>query len=141
MNKEKKEIKRYNVYYTKYNIFANDYVPYIRVVETDDIFHYVGKMFYQTLEKIGCIRWTEPKASREECEKMWIAEGYSKLDASGNFFVKEDFTKKEKHISEESAFYVRDFAKYLIDQRKFSSFADFDFLVDCVSDYLDGKKI
>lgn len=67
---------RYNIYYTKYNIIANDYIPYIKVVYTDDIYHEIGKMICTSLEKIDSIRYTEPKASIEDCEKLWIDEGY-----------------------------------------------------------------
>ena len=70
---------RYNIYYRKYNILANDYVPYVRVVYTDDIYHEIGKIICTSLERIEHIRYTEPKASQEECEKYWAESGYRKL--------------------------------------------------------------
>lgn len=70
---------RYNIYYTKYNIIANDYIPYIKVVYTDDIYHEVGKMICTSLEKIDSIRYTSPKASVEHCEKLWSEDGYIKI--------------------------------------------------------------
>ena len=38
--------KRYNIYYRKYNIIANAYIPYVKVVYTNDIYHEIGKMIY-----------------------------------------------------------------------------------------------
>ena len=82
---------RYNIYYRKYNILARDYVPYIKVVETDDIYHEIGKMSCTSLEKIESISYTKPTASREECEKYWTERGYEKL--SNNLWM---MTKKEQ---------------------------------------------
>lgn len=70
---------RYNIYYTKYNILARDYIPYVKVVDTDDIYHEVGKMICTSLEKIDTIRYTQPKASQEDCEKLWTESGYQKI--------------------------------------------------------------
>ena len=36
-------MERYNIYYRQYNIMARDYIPYIRVVYTDDIYHIGSK--------------------------------------------------------------------------------------------------
>ena len=30
---------RYNIYYQRYCILARDYIPYVRVVDTEDIYH------------------------------------------------------------------------------------------------------
>lgn len=73
------ETKRYNIYYRKYNIFANDYIPYIKVVQTADIYHEIGKMICTSMEKIENIRYTEARASQETVEQLWTAEGYRKL--------------------------------------------------------------
>lgn len=72
-------MKRYNIYYQKYNIFANDYIWYVKVVHTDDIYHEIGKMICTSIEKIKSISYTEPLASQEECEKYWTENGYKKL--------------------------------------------------------------
>lgn len=73
------EMKRYNIYYSKYNIIANDYIPYVKVVYTDDIYHEIGKMICTSMEKIESISYTEPKVSQEDCEKLWAEGGYRKL--------------------------------------------------------------
>ena len=73
------ERKRYNIYYTKYNVFANDYIPYIKIVETTDIYHEIGKMICTSFEKIDSIRYTESKASREDLEKLWLESNYIKI--------------------------------------------------------------
>ncbi|MBQ6906208.1 MAG: hypothetical protein IJN75_04230 [Clostridia bacterium] len=70
---------RYNIYYRKYNIMARAYIPYVKIVETDDIYHEVGKMICTSLEKIENIRYTQPRASREDCEKLWLERGYTKI--------------------------------------------------------------
>ena len=72
-------MKRYNIYYNKYNIMANAYISYIKVVNTDDIYHEIGKMICTSMEKIKSISYTEPRASQEECEKYWADNGYRKL--------------------------------------------------------------
>ena len=73
-------MERYHIYYRKYNIFANDYIPYIKIIYTDDIYHEIGKMICTSLEKIESIRYTKPKASKEDCEKLWTERGYQKVD-------------------------------------------------------------
>ena len=73
------ELKRYNIYYRKYNIMANGYLPYIKVINTNDIYHEIGKMICQSIEKIESISYTEPVASREDCEKCWADNGYRKI--------------------------------------------------------------
>lgn len=72
-------MKRYNLYYRKYNIMANDYISYVKIVYTDDIYHEIGKMICTSLEKIENIRYTEPRVSQERLEQFWTEEGYSKL--------------------------------------------------------------
>ena len=72
-------MKRYNIYYRKYSIIANDFIPFVKVVNTDDIYHEIGKMICTSLEKIERISYTEPKVSQEECEKLWTDAGYRKL--------------------------------------------------------------
>lgn len=78
-------MKRYNIYYRKYNIIANDYIPFVKVVETDDIYHEIGKMICTSMEKIDSISYTEPRVSQKECEKYWTDNGYRKL--SHNIWV------------------------------------------------------
>lgn len=72
-------MKRYNIYYRKYNIIANDYIPYIKIVHTDDIYHEIGKIICTSLEKVENIRYTEAMACLEKIEQIWKAEGYRKL--------------------------------------------------------------
>lgn len=70
---------RYHIYYRQFNILARTDIPYIRVVETDDIYHEIGKMICNALEKIESISYTQPKASQEDCEKLWTKRGYRKI--------------------------------------------------------------
>ena len=78
-------MKRYNIYYRKYNIIANAYISYIKVVSTDDIYHEIGKMICTSIENIKSISYTESKATHEECEKYWLENGYTKL--SDNLWI------------------------------------------------------
>lgn len=71
--------KRYNLYYSKYNIFARGYVRYVEVIESTDIYHEIGKKICTTMEHIKRISYTEPKATREECEELWLQGGYEKI--------------------------------------------------------------
>ena len=76
-------MKRYNIYYKQYNILARDYLSYIKVVETDDIYHEIGKMICTSMEKIKSIGYTEPRASVADCEKYWLESGYVKIGNDG----------------------------------------------------------
>lgn len=78
-NKTQPEKKRYNLYYSKYNIFARGYVRYVEVIESTDIYHEIGKKICTTMEHIKRISYTEPKATREECEELWLQGGYEKI--------------------------------------------------------------
>ena len=75
-------MKRYNIYYRKYNIIANDYIPYIKVVHPDDLYHEIGKMICTSIERIESISYTEPRASQQDCEKLWEEQGYRKLTSN-----------------------------------------------------------
>ena len=43
---------RYNIYYHRFNILARDYIPYVTVVDTEDVYHVIGKMICTTLEEL-----------------------------------------------------------------------------------------
>lgn len=70
---------RCNIYYNKYNIVAKAYIPHIKVVETEDVYHEIGMLICRSIERIKNIRYTTPKASRKECEEFWEKHGYRKL--------------------------------------------------------------
>ncbi len=72
-------MERYNIYYQRYNILARDYIPYVRVVDTKDVYHEIGKMICTTLEEMKNIRYTKPKATYEECVELWEEKGYKKI--------------------------------------------------------------
>ena len=78
-NTTAQEKKRYNLYYSKYNIFARGYVRYVQVIESTDIYHEIGKMICASMEHIKRISYTEPKATREECKELWLQGGYEKI--------------------------------------------------------------
>ena len=74
--------KRYNLYYSKYNIFARGYVRYVEVIESTDIYHEIGKKICTTMEHIKRISYTAPKATREEIEELWLKAGYEKISTN-----------------------------------------------------------
>ena len=77
----------YNIYYSKYNILARDYISFIRRVETEDIYHEIGKMICTSLESIRDVYYTKSTANVDELEVMWEKAGYRKLDT--NIWVKD----------------------------------------------------
>ena len=76
-------MKSYSIHYHKYNIFANNYVRYIKDAETDDIYYEVGKMMCQSLERISKISYTLNKdgITRDICDCREKC-GFTKLDKS-----------------------------------------------------------
>ena len=72
-------MERYNIYYKKYNVFARDYLLYVRVVYTDDIYHEVGKLYCTSFEKIDSIRYAKTRLSVDECHHYFITNGYKKI--------------------------------------------------------------
>ncbi len=71
---------RYNIYFRRYSILGGAYSSNVLVVNTDDIYHEIGKLICRSLEHIDSIRYTEPRASKEDCEKLWFENGYEKID-------------------------------------------------------------
>ena len=43
---------RCNIYYNQYNIIANEYIPHIKVVETEDVYHEIGMIICRSIERI-----------------------------------------------------------------------------------------
>lgn len=81
-------MKRYNIYYAQYNPTVNNFVPYIRTVKTDDIYHEIGKMVCNSFETLRHITYTEPSTSHTQCERIWAEIGYRKVDK--NLWVKDN---------------------------------------------------
>lgn len=59
-------MKKYFIYYDKYNIISNGYISMRKEVETEDIFHEVGLLIYKSLEDIKNIRFFEIKEKQNE---------------------------------------------------------------------------
>lgn len=81
-NTTTQEKKRYNLYYSKYNIFARGYLRYVEVIESTDIYHEIGKLICTSMEEIKRISYTEPRVTREECEELWLQGGYEKISTN-----------------------------------------------------------
>ena len=72
-------MKTYVIYYWKYEIFARDYVFYIKLVETNDIYHEIGKMICTSIEHIKSIRYTYFNANEINEYKHHLDKDYCKL--------------------------------------------------------------
>lgn len=69
-------MEEYIIYYQKYSIFCNGYRQWITIVNTNDIYHEVGKLVCQSLENIKNIRYCTNQQSRDECEDRWLQRGF-----------------------------------------------------------------
>ena len=49
-------------------------------MDTEDVYHVIGKMICTTLEELKNIRYTKPKATHEECVQPWEEKGYVKIN-------------------------------------------------------------
>ena len=54
-------MKVYKIYVTKYDITLNEYTTFKIIVETEDIFHEIEKIYSTSEEKIKDIRYEEIK--------------------------------------------------------------------------------
>lgn len=70
------ELKIYHIYYKRFNLATKGYVRFIKVVETTDIFHEVGKLVCQSMEKIEDIHYFTPRIPQTEVVKKWIDNGF-----------------------------------------------------------------
>jgi hypothetical protein len=69
---------------------ARAYIRWIMVVETNDVYHEIGKLICNSLEEIRNVRYTEPKASHEDIEKLWKESGFHKVgDGKPEYWVKD----------------------------------------------------
>ncbi len=50
---------KYKLFIRKFSIFANDYVVVTKIVETNDIYHEIGKIYCQSIEEIKRIDYTK----------------------------------------------------------------------------------
>lgn len=52
-------MKKYKIFVTSYNIELNDYVVDVFVLNTDDIYHEIGRIYCTSLTKIKDISYFE----------------------------------------------------------------------------------
>lgn len=60
------KVKKYKLFIRKYNIFANDYLVEESIIETNDLYHEIGKIYCTTIEEIKIIDYKEIKESEEQ---------------------------------------------------------------------------
>ena len=78
--REEKQKFKYHIYYEKYNILYRGYVSYIRIVETDDIYHEVGKIVCSSIESVRRISYTKAIAKKSKIEHFFVEKGYEKVN-------------------------------------------------------------
>ena len=54
-------VQKYKLFIKKFSIYANDYIVVTNIVETDDIYHEIGKIYCQSLEEIKRIDYMKIK--------------------------------------------------------------------------------
>lgn len=79
-------MKTYVIYYWKYNINARDYLFYIQLIKTMDIYHEIGKMICSSIENIKNIRYTELYDDELEIYIKHLNDEYHKI--SDNLYTK-----------------------------------------------------
>ena len=77
--KKKGKKMRYNIYYAQYSYLISDYVDYIKVVFTNDIYHELGKMICTSSQKPLGLCYHKPKASEKECSRIWKNIGFEQV--------------------------------------------------------------
>ena len=68
-------MKTYKLYIREYNIVKNDYVVREETVETNDIYHEIGKIYCQSIVEIKRIDYQEinPLQTRWNSLREWIS--------------------------------------------------------------------
>ena len=67
---ESEKMTFYGIVYEEYSILANDYIRYLKIIQTNDIFHHVGMMIYKAFCEIKSIRWFEIDVIEDFEERM-----------------------------------------------------------------------
>lgn len=75
------EKTKYIIFYRKYSVFGNAYASYICVVDTDDIYHEVGKLYCKSIEHIDSVRYCEHRGDFAKREEYWFSQGYEKISS------------------------------------------------------------
>jgi len=57
------QMKKYKLMYHQYNIFSNNYEYKEKIIETDDIYHEIGKLYCTELCDIKRVNYKEIKNS------------------------------------------------------------------------------
>ena len=86
-------MNKYRVFIKKYSIFANAYVLYLHIVETENIYEWVGKYYLTSMEKIISIQYCKclNGFNYEEYKKL-VEETYGYKQISYGLFVDEQRT-------------------------------------------------
>lgn len=72
--------KCYKLCIKQFNVFLNDYLCYVRYLETNDLYHFIGYLYCNSLEYIESISYVE--ITKEEYDT-----GINKVHYKGNTFI------------------------------------------------------
>lgn len=75
-----KKVERYNIYFSKYDTIAKEYVRYIKVLVTDDVYLDFKKLTLSPTERIDKVVFVRPALSQERIDKLWEEKGYYKIN-------------------------------------------------------------
>ena len=79
-------LKYYKLCIIQYCLLVNDYVTYVRYIQTDDLYHYIGYLYCNTLEYIQNINYTEiRKEEYDNSENKLYYKGKQYLYANMKF--------------------------------------------------------
>ena len=92
-------MSKYKLYITQYDITTNDYKVRKEIVETNDIYHEIGKIYsteFTEIKRIDYEKIDETKELKEEIERLHsiIKEVREYID----YFLKEGHTKNWKQF-------------------------------------------
>lgn len=72
---------KYNIYFKKYSPMKRDYVKFIKVVETNDIYNAIGRLICFSTESIKNVYYFLRLTDDETYEKEWEESGYEKISS------------------------------------------------------------
>lgn len=95
------EKQTYKIFYKKFSVFGGDYLSYVKVVETDDIFHEVGKLICTSIERVkdiwyGTIR---DESAFNVSRDYWESQGYRRIDGTRTWVREAPRGKRKAYVA------------------------------------------
>ena len=80
-------------------MIVNDYVPYVELITTEDIYHEVGKIICRSLEDIRGVRYTKVQISKEESIELLERVGYRRIDGTKTWVREAPRVKRKAYVA------------------------------------------